>query len=158
MVAGPSHLQKHSSSPTPSPTPPVISLKEFSELGNFIEVDRNSKIWKVLSLYATNSIGIETLNKPWVKVHGIYQLQKEPPKPSMFARLGFNKKSDGFTMLLWCKTTQDSIRRLANFSISCMAFYDRLARALPTPIESIKESLRIKMLLCKVYTILLLMF
>ncbi|OXA50566.1 Poly [ADP-ribose] polymerase 2-B [Folsomia candida] len=63
---------------------------------------------------------------------------------------GRGERGDEFTMLLWTKTSPESVRRLASGRDGCFAFYDRFSRALPLPMDKMKENLRQIFILCKV--------
>lgn len=142
--SNPAHIPKI---PLRIPNP----AKELGELGRFVEVDVNSATWKTLALYATNSFQ-QSGSKLGVEVQKVYRM--EPTKPSIskaFKNLTTKLASNSnFEMILWVKTTSDSIRKLAQSQNSCTAFYDRLSRALPLQFGQTTENWRQLILLCKV--------
>lgn len=168
------------SSPSPSPSSKTKSTNKPAEdilapLGSFYELDLTSEVSKMIKSYAKNSIisnkrsGGGSLRIK-VKVRNIYKkggkvtkflqgcsggsVTKSEPKGKKKSQGKGHHSSTGnsndLSMLLWFKTSPDSIKALAAERNSCTAFYDRLSRALPQPVDKIKEGLRQTILLCKV--------
>ncbi|XP_021956949.1 uncharacterized protein LOC110853034 isoform X3 [Folsomia candida] len=87
-------------------------------------------------------------NKKMTKVHEIYKRKKDSSVLNSIGKAFTSGPT--FEMLLWLKTTPESVRKLAEGKDTCIAFYDRLCRALPRPIKEMRNGWRELILLCKV--------
>ncbi|XP_021955569.2 uncharacterized protein LOC110851932 isoform X3 [Folsomia candida] len=148
------------SSPPPSHSKFFLSSEDIlSPLGSFSELEATSDVAKMIKAYTINSIYIQRGSSMKVKVCRI--LKKKGLLPNFLSGNGdvtksehrkrkTNAQNNVLAMLLWFKTTPDSVRRLAAGEDSCTAFYDRASRALPSAADKMHDNWRQTVLLCKV--------
>lgn len=135
-------------------------------LGKFKEVDLGSDVGRMIILYALSSINIPHGSGMKLSVLRIMKKDSSGILPFLgtsqhHVKLSQNsraknqkgKSPKNFSMLLWYKTSPKSIDHLASGRDSCVAFYDRLCRALPKPVDKFLGNERLVLLLCRVITI-----
>ncbi|ODM86569.1 Poly [ADP-ribose] polymerase 1, partial [Orchesella cincta] len=132
----------------PSLASPIDNIMDLSKIGKFDSLPHSSKKFQAVSKYVNNSCGLQNTQGS-VTVHDVYEINKNDWMSYLKSLYSFAEPGSQ-QVLLWFKTNSKGVQRLAQQNDGCVAFYDRLCRALPENPNNMHSSLRQLMILCSV--------